>query len=145
MWRGDDYKSIKDDNRALIRQGKTPASMIDILSIVEHPAFIAFYEDLIDEGLVGEAEDDDDPNASANGDLIAVGLRKGFEEFDFAVPFILREKEEEIQNREIAVEGLPAFETFGLGQLKNMIGSGEKFHSLDVQERTRFGYDRDRL
>jgi type III restriction enzyme len=139
MWRGADYEDIKRDNRLLIRQGKTPASMIDILSIVEHPAFIAFYEDLINEGLVGETEDDDDPNASANGDLIAVGLRPGYEEFDFAIPFILREKEEEIQNREIAVEGLPAFETFGLGQLKNMIGSGEKFHSLDVQERTRFG------
>jgi len=76
MWRGADYEDIKRDNRLLIRQGKTPASMIDILSIVEHPAFIAFYEDLINEGLVGEAEDDDDPNASANGDLIAVGLRQ---------------------------------------------------------------------
>jgi len=138
MWRGDDYEDTKRDNRALIRQGKTPASMIDILSIVEHPAFIEFYEELIKEGLVG-VEDEDDPNASATGDLIAVGLRPGYEEYDFGIPFILREKEEEIQTRTIAVEGLEPFKGFSLDQLKNLIGKGEKFHSVDVQERTRFG------
>ena len=41
MWRGHEYDDIKRENRALIRNGKTPASMIDILSIVEHPAFQA--------------------------------------------------------------------------------------------------------
>jgi type III restriction enzyme len=139
MWRGMDYDEIKRENRALIRSGKTPASMIDILSIVEHPAFIGFYEELIKEGLVGEIEDDDDPNTSANGDLISVGLRPGYEEFDFGIPFILREKEEEILSREISVEKLEQFKAFPLHRLKEMIGKGEKFHSVDVQERTRFG------
>jgi type III restriction enzyme len=139
MWRGNEYDDIKRENRALIRQGKTPASMIDILSIVEHPAFIEFYQELIKEGLVGEIEDEDDANGSANGDLIAVGLRPGYEEFDFALPFILREKEEEIQTREIAIEGLDSFSGFSIDQLKGLIGTGEKFHSVDVQERTRFG------
>jgi type III restriction enzyme len=139
MWRGNEFDDIKRENRALIRQGKTPSNMIDILSIVEHPAFIEFYEDLIKEGLAGEDEDGDDNGGSAGGDLIAVGLRPGYEEFDFAIPFILREKEEEIQTHEIDVDGLASFTAFSLEQLKGLIGTGEKFHSVDVQERTRFG------
>jgi type III restriction enzyme len=105
MWRGADYDDIKSDNRRLIRTGKTPASMIDILSIVEHPAFIDFYEELMAEGLVGEI-DEDDANTSSTGDLIAVPLRPGFEEYDFAIPFILREKEEEIETRPIDIDKL---------------------------------------
>ena len=139
MWRGPDYEDIKRENRALIRQGKTPASMIDILSIVEHPAFIRFYEELMEEGLVGEMDEEDDANTATTGDLIAVGLRAGYEEFDFAIPFILREKEEEIQTREIDIGKLDPFTSFSLDRLKTMIGKGEKFHSLDVQEHTRFG------
>jgi len=139
MWRGNEYDDIKRENRALIRNGKTPDSMIDILSIVEHPAFIEFYEELIKEGLVGELEDDDDSKKSANGDLITVGLRPDYKDFDFAIPFILREKEEEIHTREILIESLEPFKGFSLEKLKELIGKGEKFHSLDVQERTRFG------
>ena len=139
MWRGADYDDIKSDNRHLIRSGKTPASMIDILSIVEHPAFIDFYEELMDEGLVGEIDDEDGTNTSSTGDLIAVPLRPGFEEYDFAIPFILREKEEEIETRPIDVDKLEPFKSFPLHQLKSMVGKGEKFHSVDVQERTRFG------
>lgn len=139
MWRGADYDDIKQENRRLIRTGKTPASMIDILSIVEHPAFIDFYEELMQEGLVGEMDDEDDASTSSTGDLVAVPLRSGYEEFDFAIPFILREKEEEIQTRPIDVASLEPFKTFGLEQIKGMIGKGEKFHSVDVQERTRFG------
>ena len=139
MWRGADYDDIKRENRALIRGGKTPASMIDILSIVEHPAFLAFYEELMSEGLVGEMDEDDDANTSSTGDLISVGLRPDYEEYDFAIPFILREKEEEIETRAIEIEKLEPFKSLGLDQLKKMIGTGEKFHSLDVQARTRFG------
>jgi type III restriction enzyme len=85
------------------------------------------------------AKNEDEKNGSSTGDLIAVGLRSGYAEFDFAVPFILREKEEEIETREIAVEGLARFRGFELEQAKGMIGTGEKFHSLDVQDRTKFG------
>ena len=139
MWRGEDFDDMKRENRALIRQGKTPGSMIDILSIVEHPAFLEFYAELIKEGLVGETEDEDERNGSSNGDLIAVGLRPGYVEFDFSIPFILREKEEELETRHIAVEGLGRFRGFELEQAKGMIGTGEKFHSLDVQDKTKFG------
>jgi type III restriction enzyme len=137
MWREPAYEDTKRENRALIREGRTPSSMIDILSIVEHPAFIHFYEELIKEGLVGDAGDD--KTTSSNGDLISVGLRDDFERFDFGVPLIMREREEELVEFEIDTSLVPSFTAFSLEQLKRMIGSGEKFHSVDVQEKTRFG------
>ncbi|MGU3282267.1 DEAD/DEAH box helicase [Methylobacterium mesophilicum] len=139
MWRGNEYDDVKRENRQLIRDGQTPASMIDILSIVEHPAFQSFYDDLVQEGLAAEVDDDDDQNTSSTGDLISVGLRPNFEQFDFALPFILREQLEELENTNINATNLEDFGAFSLSQLKTQLGTGEKFHSEDVQSRTRFG------
>ncbi|MHC2253161.1 type III restriction enzyme [Bradyrhizobium embrapense] len=139
MWRGNEYDDIKRENRQLIRAGKTPANMIDILSIVEHPAFQHFYDELIQEGVAVEADDEDDQNNTSTGDLISIGLRPGFEEYDFAIPFILREQVEELEDTQIDATGLTPFGSFSLDQLKKQIGQGEKFHSEDVQARTRFG------
>jgi len=138
MWRGNEFEDIKRENRLLIKQGKSPDSMIDILSIVEHPAFQQFYEELMEEGLVGEIDEDDDTNSST-GDLISVHLREEYETYDFLFPFILREKEETIRSRDIEVGSLEAFQAFSLQQLKSLIGKGEKFISEDVQTSTRFG------
>jgi type III restriction enzyme len=138
MWRGNEYDDIKRDNRRLIKEGKSPESMIDILSIVEHPAFQQFYEELMNEGLVGEVDDDDD-GTSSTGDLISVALRDDYQKFDFLFPFILREKEENIRSREIDITALEPFKGFTLTQLKSIIGKGEKFISEDVQAGTRFG------
>jgi len=138
MWRGDEYEDSKRDNRKLIREGKSPNSMIDVLSIVEHPAFIEFYKELIEEGLVGETDDDDD-STSSTGDLIAVNLREDYAPFDFAIPFVLHEREEAIRQRPVDIDALPPFEGFTLTQLKNIVGKGEKFTSEDIQTGTRFG------
>ena len=139
MWRGNEYEDIKHENRQLIRSGRTPTNMIDILSIVEHPAFQSFYDDLIQEGLAAEDEGDDNQQGGSTGDLISVGLRPGFEAFDFALPFILREQVEELEETQIDPSKLEPFGAFSLDQLKSQIGQGEKFHSEDVQARTRFG------
>lgn len=139
MWRGNEYDDIKRENRQLIRAGKTPTNVIDILSIVEHPAFQHFYQELIQEGVATEADDEDDQNNTSTGDLISVGLRPGFEEYDFAIPFILREQLEELEDTRINSTSLAPFGSFSLDQLKKQIGPGEKFHSEDVQARTRFG------
>ncbi len=138
MWRGNEYEEVKRDNRRRIKEGQPPDSLIDILSIVEHPAFQQFYEELMREGLVGETDDETD-GTSSTGDLLSVGLRDGYERYDFHFPFILREKEETISTNEIDVSGLEPFEGFTLAQLKSIIGKGEKFHSEDVQTGTRFG------
>lgn len=139
MWRGNEYDDIKRDNRRLIKEGKTPDSMIDILSIVEHPAFMQFYQDLIDEGLAGETDEDDDSSTSSTGDLLSVGLRPGFEEYDFALPFILREEVEELDETSIDPDDLQSFAGMSVEVLKRQLGTGERFHSEDVQARTRFG------
>jgi type III restriction enzyme len=139
MWRGNEYDEIKRENRQLIKSGRTPSNMIDILSIVEHPAFQSFYDELIQEGLAAEADDDDEKNNSPTGDLISVGLRPGFEAYDFAIPFILREEVEALEDTKIDPSSLAAFSGFSLEQLKAQLGKGERFHSEDLQARTRFG------
>ena len=35
MWRGNEYDDQKTENRALIKAGQEPKSLIDVLSIVE--------------------------------------------------------------------------------------------------------------
>ena len=51
MWRDAEYTDLKRENRERINAGKEPGSLIDVLSIVEHPAFQSFYDDLIKDGL----------------------------------------------------------------------------------------------
>ena len=48
-----------------------------MLSIVEHPAFQSFYDELISEGLAGESTEDSD-STSSTGDVIAVGAARRF-------------------------------------------------------------------
>ncbi|WP_163606863.1 hypothetical protein, partial [Klebsiella pneumoniae] len=58
---------------------------------------------------------------------------------DFAIPFILREQVEELEDTQIEPSALAPFGAFNLNQLKSQLGHGEKFHSEDVQAKTRFG------
>jgi len=138
MWRGDEFEDAKRENRTLIRGGKPPNNMIDVLSIVEHPAFQSFYDELMAEGLAGEVTEDDD-STSSTGDLISVELRDGYEEFDFALPFVLREREETLADRAFDADRLSPFDAFSVDQLKKMIGKGDRFVSEDVEAKTRFG------
>jgi type III restriction enzyme len=138
MWRESDYDDLKRDNRALIHSGRSPKSMIDVLSIVEHPKFDKFYQELMSEGLVGVTGDDDE-STSSTGDLISVGLRNGYEAYDFAIPFILREQEESFEHEPITIESLPRWTGMSVEEIKKTLGSGERFHSVDVQSKTRFG------
>lgn len=138
MWREQEFEDEKRENRQLIRDRKAPNSLIDVLSIVEHPAFQSFYDDLIQDGLLVETDDDDD-DVSTTGDLISVPLRDGYQEFDFAIPFLMKEREEELADREFDPESLTPFTNFTYEHLKGLIGVGDQFHSEDVESKTRFG------
>jgi type III restriction enzyme len=138
MWREDDYADIRHENRERINAGKEPASLIDILSIVEHPAFQSFYKELMEEGLAGTTSEESD-NASSAGDMITVGLRDGYEKFDFAIPFILREAEETLDHQRLDVMALPTFTAIGRAELSRMLGKGDTFVSQDLQSTTLFG------
>ena len=50
MWREPEYSEEKRENRLqVLVKKKAHKSYIDMLSIIEHPAFLDFYNDLINE------------------------------------------------------------------------------------------------
>ena len=74
MWREPEYDELKSENRELLlRRKQAPKNYMDILSIVEHPAFVQFYDDLIKEVII----DEQDPKNKTDvvGDIINVGLK----------------------------------------------------------------------
>ena len=137
MWRDPEYADIKRENRERINHGEEPGSLIDILSIVEHPAFQSFYDELMAAGLVGTTGDDDE--SSSTGDLIAAELREGYEPYDFAIPFILRETDESVEHLPIDVTALPVFSAMSRAKLAELLGKGDTFTSQDLQSSTLFG------
>ncbi|TAJ80358.1 MAG: restriction endonuclease subunit R [Gallionellaceae bacterium] len=138
MWRDEEYADLKRENRERINTGLEPGNLIDILSIVEHPAFQSFYDELMAEGLAGVTTDEMD-STSSTGDVIAVELRDGFEKYDFAIPFILREAESFLEHHALDLAALPAFTAMTLAQLTALLGKGDTFVSQDLQSSTLFG------
>lgn len=137
MWRDEEYADLKRENRERINQGREPNSLIDILSIVEHPAFQSFYDDLTRDGLAGQTTEGSD-ETSSTGDVIAVDLREGFEEYDFAIPFVLKEAEEHLEHQAPVLAMLPRF-SMSPAELMGMLGKGDTFISHDLQSSTLFG------
>ena len=138
MWRESEFDDIKRENRERINRGEEPGSLIDILSIVEHPRFEAFYDELMRDGLVGTTSDDGEAG-STTGDLVNVGLRDGWEAFDFLIPFILREVDESIDHLPIALGTLAPFTQMPRAALAALLGKGDTFVSQDLQSSTLFG------
>ena len=138
MWRDDEYTDIKRENRERINAGQEPGSLIDVLSIVEHPAFQSFYDDLLKEGLAGTTGDDTD-DTSSTGDVMAAELREGYAQFDFGVPFILQEADEVRAHDGLDVSALPTFTAMSVAQLTGLLGKGDTFISQDLQSATLFG------
>jgi type III restriction enzyme len=137
MWREGEYNDTKTENRARIHNGQEPNSMIDVLSIIEHPAFQSFYDELMQEGLVGTTNGGE--GGSGIGDLISVGLVENFAEYDFALPFILSEDDEALGVLDMDIASIAPFSHYTQQQLQEMLGKGDVFASHDVQSGTRFG------
>jgi len=138
MWRDAEYTDLKRENRERINAGQEPGSLIDVLSIVEHPAFQSFYDGLLHEGLAGTTGDGTD-EASSTGDVVAAELRDGFEAFDFGIPFILQEADEVRDHRGPDLATLLAFTAMTAEQLAGLLGRGDTFISQDLQSATLFG------
>jgi len=138
MWRDDEYTDLKRENRERINAGQEPGSLLDVLSIVEHPAFQSFYDDLIQEGLAGTTGDDMD-DTSSTGDVIAAELREGYEAFDFGIPFILQEADEVRDHHPLDLTALPAFTGLTHSEMIERLGKGDTFISQDLQSATLFG------
>lgn len=138
MWRGDEeIDEQKRETRERFRKRLEPKNFFDVLFIVEHPAFAQFYEELLQGGLVGEVDEEDD-ETEASGDLETMGLRDGFEEFDFQIPFVVREAEEELRRPVIEPLELPKC-SLDLDWLLKRLGHGDQFVSEDAQTGTQYG------
>ena len=140
MWREPEYDSIKaEDRQRVLRLHTPPKTYIDMLSIIEHPAFIQFYEELLNAGLA--IEDTGETGAGGStGDLIRVGLRDDYELFDFEWPMIVREAEEELEDVEIDINSLQSFTAFSLDKLRQFLAQdGEMFISQEAISKTQFG------
>ena len=140
MWREEEYQSIKNDDRRRVLQLHTkPKTYIDMLSIIEHPAFIQFYEDLFKQGLAVE-EDEDLGDGTTTGDILNVGLKENYEDYDFEWPIIIRDAEEELGEYSIDVMSLSPFTDFPLDMLRRFLAKeGEIFLSQEVTTKTQFG------
>lgn len=140
MWREPEYQSIKEDDRKRVLQlHSQPKTYIDMLSIIEHPAFIQFYDDLFAQGLAVE-ETGETGEGGSTGDLIKVGLREDYERFDFEWPIIVREAEEELEDAEIDIKTLQPFTAFPLDRLRQFLAQdGETFISQEAISKTQFG------
>jgi type III restriction enzyme len=137
MWREPEFADLKHENRRRIDAGQAPGSLIDILSIVEHPAFQQFYDDLLAQGLAGTTGNDDDD--SGVGDLVQAELRPDYPQYDFALPFVLRESEDTVEHAPIDVAALAPFTLMPRAQLAGLLGKGDTFVSQDLQSSTLFG------
>lgn len=141
MWRESDYKDVKEENRVkLLQKKEEPSNYLDILSIVEHRAFIEFYDDLVKEGVVGESHDLPVDRESILGDIIRVGLKENYKDYDLYWPIIVQDKEEILHVMDPSAEYFAEFDWYSLDQLKEMAPKeGESFISEEVTVKTRFG------
>lgn len=140
MWREPEYQDEKEENRkAVLVRKEHPKSYLDMLSIIEHPAFQQFYDELLSEGLAG-VEEDDISNSSITGDLIKVGLKENYEDYDLFWPVIIREAEDEMTATQIDINALEPFTLFPLEQLRKFLAAeGETFYSEAILSSTTFG------
>lgn len=138
MWRGDpSIDELKAETRERISKGLEPTNYFDVLFIVEHPAFSDFYDELLSGGLMVETGDDAD-NAGATGDLEHVDLRPGYKAYDFEIPVILRDADEELRQPSINPLELAA-SPYPLDLIIKTVGKGDRFVSHDAQTGTQYG------
>ena len=141
MWRDPEFQDIKNENRKkLLLDKQEPTNYLDILSIIEHPSFVQFYDDLLAEGLIGESNVEITSGSDVVGDLIKVKLKDGYEKYDLFWPYIVKDSDEELKSTDLKLDKLEKFEAFKLEQLQQFFKKdGESFFSEEVTVKTRFG------
>ena len=137
MWREEVYAETKAHDRELMfKKKQEPTSYLDILSIIEHPAFMDFYDNLFKELIV----EDTGEKEKVTGDIIEVGLKDDYAEYDLFFPVIIQDKEELLLDEAITPEKLTAYTQFSLAKLKKITSnSGNIFYSHEVTVNTKFG------
>ena len=114
-----------------------PDNYMDILSIIEHPAFIEFYDAVLADavGKVKELPKKD----RVVGDSINVSLKEDYQEYDMFSPVTIHDKEEELVPTELSLDGLEQF-PIPLEELRPLVKErGDVFKSEELTVKTRFG------
>ena len=138
MWREPQYEDSKRENREkLLVRKEEPDNYMDILSIVEHPNFIKFYDTELSGviGVTGELPKKD----RVVGDIISVRLKENFKDYDFQWPIIINDREERLTMEALSAEGLEKF-PIRLEDLKPLVGRKDDiFYGEELTVKTRFG------
>ncbi len=137
MWREKEYEEIKEENRInLLIKKIEPKSYFDILSIIEHPAFIEFYEKELGDAF---AKVNELPKKERIvGDLIKVDLKENYQEYDLFWPIIIQDKEEKFEDINLSLENLKEY-PIKLKDIKPLIKKGDTFYGEEITVKTRFG------
>lgn len=140
MWRESEFKEVKEETRRkVLEERSAPNSVFDFLYVVEHPAFIDFYDEYIEGGLAG-IQQDEDREGKGTDDLVEAGLKEGFEKYDIIWPIIIREQEEIFVDGNWMEYKLRTFTSYPLEQLKRLFAkNGETFIGQEMLVGTRFG------
>ena len=132
MWRERDYEEVKHENRIkMLVEKKSPSNYLDILSIIEHPAYKQFYDDLENGMVVDEKEMPS--RESILGGMITVGLKENYKDYDMFIPAIISEREEILHFNGLQTSNFQKF-SWSLAQLKKMTANhkDEIFYSEEM-------------
>lgn len=141
MWREPEYQEEKVQNRQrVVNEGLAPHSMLDMLTIVEHPAFEHFYKELMDEGLAHIDTRELSREGESTGDLMRVPLRDNYQRYALAWPLVVSEAEEELEPLHLKATDLAPYTDFSLAKLQQVLATeGETFVSQEIVSETLFG------
>lgn len=138
MWRGNPaIDEKKQETRERIAKRLEPTNFFDVLFVVEHPAFSKFYDELLDDGLAVEVGDESG-ETPATGDVINVDLRRGYQAYDFEVPIVIREADEELQAPALQPLNMRKSK-YQLEWLLDQVGKGDRFASHDPETGLQYG------
>ena len=137
MFREAEFSEIKRENlQNVLVKKQAPKNYLDVLSIIEHPAFNEFYDELIADGSVVI---DEGSGGGALGDMINVGLKDNYKDYDMYFPEILSEEEEELSTPNLDIGLLAPYTYHSLEKLKSWTSKGETFYSEEMTVKTNFG------
>lgn len=140
MWREPEYREVKATSRhQLLVERSNPDAVLDMLYIVEHPAFINFYGRFLEEGLAGEGEGGD-REGGGTSDLFVATLKENYQDYDLFWPVILYESEKVFSGDYLSEACLKPFTSYPLETLKQRFAKeGETFIGQELTVKTTFG------
>ena len=141
MWRGEEYREVKETARRQLLVDKIePSAVLDFLFIVEHPAFVSFYDQLLEQGLAG-TQTEEARDGGGTDDLVRSELKPDFGRWDVVWPVVLHDAEETLgDGADLPEDALAPFTAYPLARLRSIFARpGEVFVGRELLVKTTFG------